>query len=292
MEFSSEAAGTNPAAFSLTLGEHEWLKSAKILKHPKNGQQNMTESTPSQSTGRFGFSRIPELLLQPARTFALLVDEARATWGTPMLALSISTFLSVMVSGYLTSRAAMMGEMPLPRDWQWWSPEMQENYMRAQEAMKGPVFAYIIPLVGALVSLWLGWLILSGLLHLGSTLLGGRGSMQSALNVTGWGSLPFLVRDVLRIIFMLLAGRAISNPGLSGFAENSVFVAQFLARFDLFLVWSIVLLIIGFGIADKLPGARAIANVVIVSLMLLLLRAGIGVLLSNMSGLAIQRPFF
>jgi hypothetical protein len=252
----------------------------------------MTETTPSQSTGRFGFARILEFLLQPARTFETLAGEARAVWGTPMLVLSISTFLSVMLSGYLTSRAARMGEVQLPRDWQWWSPEMQENYMRAQEAMQGPVFAYIIPLVGALVGLWLGWLILSGLLHLGSTLLGGRGSMQSALNVTGWGSLPFLVRDVLRIIFMLLAGHAISSPGLSGFAENSVFMAQFLSRFDVFLLWSTVLLIIGFGIADKLPQGRAIASVVIVSLMLLLLRAGIGVLLSNMSGLAIQRPFF
>jgi hypothetical protein len=252
----------------------------------------MTETTPSQSTGRFGFARILEFLLQPARTFETLAGEARAVWGTPMLVLSISTFLSVMLSGYLTSRAARMGEVQLPRDWQWWSPEMQENYMRAQEAMQGPVFAYIIPLVGALVGLWLGWLILSGLLHLGSILLGGRGSMQSALNVAAWASLPFLARDILRVIFMLIAGSAISSPGLSGFAANSVFLAQSLARFDLFLIWSVVLLIIGFGITDKLPHGRAVANVVIVTLLLLFLRAGIGVLLSNMSGLAIQRPFF
>lgn len=252
----------------------------------------MTETTPSQSTGRFGFARIPEFLLQPVRTFVLLVEEARATWGTPMLALSVSTFLSVMVSGYLTSRAAMMGETPLPRDWQWWSPEMQENYMRAQQAMQGPVFAYIIPLVTALISLWLGWLILSGLLHLGSTLLGGRGSMQSALNVTGWGSLPFLVRDVLRIIFMLLAGRAISSPGLSGFVADSAFLMQLLSRADIFLIWSCILLVIGFGVADKLPKAKAVANVVIITLLLLLAQAGIGTLLSGLSGLAVQRPFF
>lgn len=252
----------------------------------------MTETAQSQFTGRFGFARIPEFLLQPTRMFALLVEEARATWGTPMLALSVSTFLSVMVSGYLTSRAARMGEMPLPRDWQWWSPEMQENYMRAQEAMQGPVFAYIIPLVGALVSLWLGWLILGGLLHLGSTLLGGRGSMRSALNVTGWGSLPFLIRDILRIVFMLFAGRAISSPGLSGFVESSVFWVQFLSRVDLFLIWSSILLVIGFGAADKLPNAKALANIVIVTLLLLLAQAGLGTVLSGLSGLAVQRPFF
>lgn len=164
--------------------------------------------------------------------------------------------------------------------------------MRAQQAMQGPVFAYIIPLVGALIGLWLGWLILSGLLHLGSTLLGGRGSMQGALTVTGWASLPFLVRDVLRIIYMLLAGHAIASPGLSGFTESSVFLAQVLARVDIFFLWSCLLLVIGFGISDALPKMKAVANIVLVSLLLLLVQAGIGVVLSNLSGLAVQRPFF
>lgn len=252
----------------------------------------MTETTQPQTTRTLLFARILEVLLQPQRTFALIAEEARANWQTPMLALSISTFLSIMLSGYLTSRAAMMGEMPLPRDWQWWTPEMQENYMRAQQAMQGPVFAYIIPLVGALIGLWLGWLILSGLLHLGSTLLGGRGSMQGALTVTGWASLPFLVRDVLRIIYMLLAGHAIASPGLSGFTESSVFLAQVLARVDIFFLWSCLLLVIGFGISDALPKMKAVANIVLVSLLLLLVQAGIGVVLSNLSGLAVQRPFF
>ncbi|NOH02008.1 MAG: hypothetical protein HND47_08610 [Chloroflexi bacterium] len=154
------------------------------------------------------------------------------------------------------------------------------------------MFTYIIPLVGALLGVWLGWLILGGLLHLGSTVFGGRGSMQSALTVTGWASLPFLARDALRIIFMLIAGHSIQSPGLSGFVANSAFAAQLLSRVDLFFIWAVVLLIAGFGLADNLPRTKAIANVLIVSLLLLLLQSGIGAVLSNASGLAIQRPFF
>ena len=245
-----------------------------------------------QSKSRFNFARIVEVFLQPQRTFALLVEEARSNWSTPMLALSLSAFLGVIVSGYLTSRAAMMGEVQLPRDWEWWTPDMQANYMQAQQSMQGPVFAYVIPLVSALVGLWLGWLILSGLLHLGSTLLGGRGSMQSALNITGWASLPFLIRDILRIVFMLIVGHSITSPGLSGFAGSAAFVTQMLARVDIFFIWSIVLLVIGFGVGDSLPKLKAITNVVIVTLLLLLLQSGIGTLLSNASGLVVQRPFF
>lgn len=252
----------------------------------------MTENIGLQSTGRFNFSRIRESLLQPQRAFALIAEEARPNWLAPMLALSISAFLSVIASGYLISRAAIMGEVQLPRDWQYWTPEMQNNYMQAQQSTQGPVFAYIIPLVSALIALWLGWLILSGLLHLGSTLLGGRGSMQGALNITAWASLPFLVRDVLRVIFMLIAGRAIASPGLSGFAESAAFWAQILARVDIFFVWSSVLLVIGFIAGDSLPRAKAIMNIAVVTLLLLLIRAGVGALLSNASGLVIQRPFF
>jgi hypothetical protein len=201
-----------------------------------------------------------------------------------MLALSISASLAVFVSGYLKARAAMMGEVTLPPDWQYWTPEMQNNFMQAQQATQGAVFVYVMPLVSALVALWLGWLILGGLLHLGSTLLGGRGSMQGALSIVGWANLPFLLRDVLRVIFMLLAGHVIVSPGLSGFAGSAVFLAKILSQLDIFFVWNAILLVMGFSVADGLPKNKAIFGVVIVLLILLLALAGIGALLSGLGG--------
>jgi hypothetical protein len=178
----------------------------------------------------------------------------------------------------------MMGEVTLPPDWQYWTPDMQNNYMQAQQATQGAVFVYVMPLVSALVALWLGWLILGGLLHLGSTLLGGRGSMQGALTIAGWANLPFMVRDILRVIFMLLARHVIVSPGLSGFAGSTVFLAKILSQFDLFFIWNAILLIMGFSIADGLPKNKAIFGVVVVLLILLLALAGIGALLSGLGG--------
>lgn len=165
---------------------------------------------------------------------------------------------------------------------------MQNNYMQAQQATQGPVFVYVMPLVSTLVALWLGWLILSGVLHLGSTLLGGRGSMSTALNVVGWAYLPFVVRDLLRVVYMLLAGHAIVSPGLSGFAGGAVFASQILSRVDLFFLWSAVLLVIGFGISDGLSRNKSITGVVIILLILLLAQAGLGSLVSNIGGMATQ----
>jgi hypothetical protein len=167
---------------------------------------------------------------------------------------------------------------------------MQNNYMQAQQLTQGKVFMYVIPLVSAWSGLWIGWVVLGGLLHLGSTLLGGRGSMLGALNITAWASLPFVLRDLLQTIYMLSASHAITSPGLSGFATSS-FMIQMLMRTDIFLFWNIALLIIGFSIVDGLPRGKAVLGVVVVVILLLVAQAGLGTLVSGLSGTVVQRPF-
>ena len=248
-------------------------------------------TTTSNPVRRFNVPRVFAVFLNPRAVFSDMASESRATWLTPMLILSITAVLAVVTANYLKARAAMMGEISLPPDWQWWTPEMQNNYMQAQQATQGPVFLYVMPLIGSLAGLWLRWFVLAGLLHLGSTLFGGRGSMQNALNLVGWGSLPFAVRDLLRAAYMLLAQHTIISPSLSGFA-TSIFFAQVLSRVDLFFIWSIILLVMGFAIVDGLPRGKSFANVLIVITLVLLVQAGLATFTSNLGGSAVQRPFF
>jgi len=253
----------------------------------------MTDITLNQQpVRRFDFSRVRDILFRPRQEFQEMTSESHATWLTSMLVLSVTAILAVMVAGYLKSRLASQGEISLPQDWQYWTPEMQNNYMQAQQATQGPVFMYVIPLLGSLAGLWFGWLLLAALLHFGSTLVGGRGSMQSALNIVAWASLPFAVRDLLRIIFMLSAGHAIVSPGLSGFSSSPGFVSHLLVGVDIFLLWNVILLMIGFATADGLSRGKAAAGVLIVIVLALLAQAGLGALSSRFGGLAVQRPFF
>jgi hypothetical protein len=253
----------------------------------------MTDITLNQQpTRRFDVSRLRDVLFRPRQEFQEMTSESRATWLTPMLVLTITAMLVVIVAGYLKTRAAMMGEISLPRDWQYWTPDMQNNYMQAQQATQGPVFMYIIPLVGSLAGLWLGWLLLAALLHFGSTLVGGRGSMQSALNIVAWASLPFAVRDLLRMVFMLASGHAINSPGLSGFSSSVGFISHLLTQTDIFLIWNVILLAIGFAITDGLTRGKAVTGVLVIVLIVLFAQAGLGALSSSFGGLAVQRPFF
>jgi hypothetical protein len=116
--------------------------------------------------------------------------------------------------------------------------------------------------------------------------------MQSALNVVAFASLPFALRDLLRVVYMLSSSHTIASPGLSGFAGSAGFVSQLLARVDLFWIWYLILLIIGFAIADGLPRNKAFVGVVAVLLLVLAAQAGLGSLTSNLGGQAVQRPFF
>jgi hypothetical protein len=244
-----------------------------------------------QPVRRFDLRHLIAIYTRPRRTFTDLASDARAKWLTPMLVLTLSTILVVLVSGVMNTRAAAMGEIELPPDWQYWSQDMQDNYMQAQQSRQGPLFMYILPMLGSLTGLWLGWFVFSGLLHLASTILGGRGSLRGTLTVVAWASMPYLIRDVLRIVYMLAVSSAISAPGFSGFAGGSGFLSGMLAGIDVFLVWYILLLAIGVAISEGLPRGKAFAGVFVLVLAVLLVQAGIGALGSNLGLSVLSRPY-
>ena len=230
-------------------------------------------------------------MIHPRQGVQRLAVEEKLTWQMPMLLVNLLFLLRTIVTGVLQMRVSNLGQAALPADWQWWTPDMQSNYMQAIQATQGPVFLYIIPAVTGLARIWLGWLILGGLLHLASTLLGGRGSMRSVLSLTGWAMLPFALRDLLRIVYMLIVQHPIASPGLSGFG-GLLFLSKVLAGVDLFIIWFAILLGMGLRVMDNLPVGKAIAVVVIVLLLVLLVQGGLGMLSTSLGGMMITRPFF
>src|SRR5512138_2876330 len=96
----------------------------RFIENLLNTQKPMTDITlERQPARRFDFSRLFVTLIHPRKAFSEMAAEARSTWLTPMLVLTLTGILVIVVSGYLKTRAAMMGEVPLPQDWQYWSPE-------------------------------------------------------------------------------------------------------------------------------------------------------------------------
>ena len=250
---------------------------------------------PASQPKVFDFKRLFTFLLRPRQVFEHMTAAGRPAWLLPMLLLSLGVLLRVAVTGFLRGHAMALGQLNLPADWQFWSTDMQDKYMQGIQATQGHAFRYYIPAVTGLTGLWLGWPIMSGLLHLLSTLLGGRGSQSATLNVVAWANLPFFLRDVLRVVYMAIAGHEIASSGLSGFIVNaqgaSLFLANLLKQTDLFFLWHMLLLVAGMVIFDSLTRGKAWLTVGIVLLLSLLAQAGAATLLASMNGTIVSQPF-
>lgn len=257
----------------------------------------MTESLPAAKPSfRTQLSWIPGFFFKPRSRFASSIASGSGLWLVPMTVLSATTLLYVIARGWVGSRLAAMGETPLPIDWQYWTPDMQNQYMQAQQATQGPVFLYVIPALGALASLWLVWVLVGSLLRLTLTLFGGHNS-SAAMTIAAWAGLPFALRDLLRAIYVLVQQQPISAAGLSGFLSAPeggalLFAQRMLVFADLFTLWYILLLIIGVRAGNSISMGRAIAAVLIVVGLVFAARAGLAAVSSQFGGLMITRPFF
>jgi hypothetical protein len=257
----------------------------------------MSQSTVSdQHVKLFDIKKLIFFIIKPRQAFQIMPELKNPAWLMPMLLLSLGVLLRVIISGFLQSQAAAQGTLTLPPDWEWWSPDMQNNYMQGIQTTQGPAYVYVIPSVTGLIGLWLSWPIMSSMLHLFSTLLGGRGSQASTLNAVAWSSLPFAWRDLLRTAFMLVTKHTLTSPGLSGFISSSVGTAglfgNLLKHTDLFLIWVIGLLIIGLHQLDSLSKSKTWIVVLVVVALSLLAQAGLSTVLSSLNSSVISRPFY
>lgn len=241
--------------------------------------------------------RIPEVFIRPSIAFQKILGQTRAIWFTPMLLLSLTGLARILASGSIGRLIAMSGEITLPPDFQFYTPEQQAQFMQAMQSTSGPVFVYILPAIGILLSIWLGWLLVGGSLHLVVTLLGGRGDTGSSMNLVAWAALPFALRDLIRAIVILISGQLINHPGLSGFVKPessnaAAFAAAFLGLIDVYLIWHIILLILGVQSGNSLSSSKAVLGVLVTIMLALALQTVLGFLPTLFGGANIVRPFF
>ncbi len=246
---------------------------------------------------RFHFNWIPAVLFRPRQGLARVAALNRPSWLTPLLALTITALALVLASGWLERHALLRGEMDLPPNFEFYSQEQQAQYLSSVQARQGPVFIFVIPALAKIAGLWLGWLVLGGMLHLVLTLLGGRGDTGGALNLVGWASLPFAVRDLVRVVYLLATQHNIAGPGLAGFGmpeagSLGLLIAEFLKLVDIYLVWYLVLMILGVRAYTGLKLGKAVTAVLITVLLSLLVQVGIGFGIAKLGSLSFAGSYF
>jgi hypothetical protein len=250
-----------------------------------------------EAGGRWRFSWVLPVLFRPRRAFNQIVELDTAVWHTPILILILTGLVRTLVDGGLKAAATASGQVTFPPGWEFYTPEQQAQFQQAMSATSGPVFTYLLPAVIAILGVYLGWLLLGWLLHLGLTLLGGRLSSQQVLNATAWALLPFALRDVVRTVAMWNNGQTLSSLGLSGFAPAGegammLYIASLLTFVDIYLLWHWLLLGIGLNTGANLSKLKTWTAVLLTVLVLFLLRGVPALISAQFSDLTVIRPFF
>jgi hypothetical protein len=258
-------------------------------------------ANPSSPTGpkpprRWHFELIWPVLRHPRRALPAIASSLQPLWLTPLVVLSVLAMLQVLIAVPMRQAAAASTMVDLPMDYQYLTPEEQAQFQSSLSASGGPMFTTVFPTLAALGRVWLGWLIAAAVLHLVLTLFGARATMGSVLNRVGWASLPLAAQSVVRIIALIVTRRLITAPGLSGFGAagggfGAALATNMLGQIDLFLIWSMVLLVLSLRAHDDPGPSKAWAAVLVTLLVMLILMALPGAAAAQLGGLTIVRPF-
>ncbi len=142
-------------------------------------------------------------------------------------------------------------------------------------------------MLGTLVT----WVVWAGLLYLASTFLGqNRAGFGAFYGIVAWSWIPFVIRNFVQAVAMSVTGSAIYNQGLSGLvldkapaaittvwqppvptSTGTQVMAAFLSRIDLYMVWNLVLLVLGVAALSHLSGKKALLGTIVIWLVVTLL---------------------
>lgn len=145
------------------------------------------------------------------------------------------------------------------------SPEDIERSVRMMSAF-AKVTAYASPLLA--VGLWA---IVAGVLLVSFRLFGGEGNYKQAFSVTLYAWIPLLLNSVIASIVGVARGSidpremasvVMSNPAFFVSFKDQPILYSALSSLDLFTIWTVILLIIGFAWVSRTSKARSAAVVI------------------------------
>lgn len=251
--------------------------------------------TMNHSRNSLHFDWLWQMLIRPGKTLARILEVPKANWQTPLLCLAVAGIVEVIVAGPIKKAAIELGSN-LPPGFEYYSPDQQQQFMQAQASQTSALFLYVFPIIGALLGIWISWFLLRSFLHLSLTLAGSRGKNILSGNLTAWASVPLIFRSIVHIVYMLASGSAITARGLSGMVTaangGGQFASALLALVDIYLVWQVVLILIGSEKISGLPRLKAWGASLAAVVVLLLLQALPAFIGAQLSGLSMTRMFF
>ena len=210
-----------------------------------------------------GFARIFGVLFAPDTTFASIAR--RPTWAAPFILLVVLSIVSGLIMSSridwaAPAREAMEQRKDVP-------PEAAERATRFAGAI-GKVIAYAGPVI-----LTVTMLIVAGILLLAFRLFGGEGNFLQSWSATLYAFMPSVLKNIVLLIVLFLKGGSPispialvtlvrSNPAFLFDQKTNPMAFALAANFDIFSIWVLILMIIGFAHLAKVSKGKSAAIVI------------------------------
>ncbi len=213
------------------------------------------------------------MIVRPRATLEYLRERGGRAWWLPALLAVILAILPILVAAPITAQQSREAVAAVQEQFgREISAEEQAQMEQAMSIAASPLITTVFPAVGGVVMLAVGWLVWAGALYLAGMALGGRSTFGQMFCMVVWAWLPYALRGVFQTVYIMASGQIIANPGLSGLVQETrpigeiiaapprlgqMVLVAFLSRIDLFLIWNLILLVVGVTVATRLPRRKA-----------------------------------
>ncbi len=244
-----------------------------------NDDPTMESPGASESADMSFLERLSGIYMEPARTFRSI--DRRPTWlGIFLIVCVMAIAVTYVLTARVDRETLIRKQMQSSSIARIFTQNLTEEQL--QQAVSRPETAFerygrpVFIVIGALAT----YAILAGVFLLLVTIMGASLPFKKSLAVTLWSyGPPGIVVSILSVIFMLVkdpqtlavnpVNNVVSNPGLLVSQAEHPKLASLLSSVDLFSIWTICLLAMGFAACSggKLTTRKAATGIVMLWLL-------------------------
>jgi len=228
------------------------------------------------------FSRLVGIIFEPSETLRSISE--KPDWAIPfVLIMLISIAVSMVILPHIDVAASVRQQMES-------KPNITEEKIQQAVSIgtKMAKFNTVITIVVVAVVL----LIMAAVLLLAFRLFGGEGTFRQAFAVTVYSAIPSALLSIILAIIVLTRGMMTqqdmmlmlkSNVGAFLDPQTNPVLFAFLKSIDVFTIWRLILLIIGFSYVSKLSRGRSATIVISLWLVVVLFQVAFAAIGAAMS---------
>jgi hypothetical protein len=221
------------------------------------------------------FALLLGVLFHPKATFGYLKNNHKKAWWLPAILILLLTTAPLWAASRPLPAAQTM---PSDKMGTFTSadPLMLEGMPSQIDAPSSDALSSasgglnFLKLGGTVIGTFAAWLLWGGGLYLASVFLGRSSSFGQMFRLAVWTWLPYGLRGLVQIVYVLVTGEAIVNAGFSGFVidkgvtsvispgPGQLALASILSRVDVFAIWHVLLVSVALMAFTSLARRKAL----------------------------------